>query len=439
MLQKAKNAIEHFELCKGARHITVALSGGADSVALLSVLLEIKDELGIQKVSAAHFNHKIRGEEAERDQEFVINLCESLGVELFLGSADVPQYARDNRLSVELAARQLRYDFLDKLETDLVATAHTASDNTETVIFNITRGTSLSGLCGIPPKRGRYIRPIIYCTRADVEIYCKRKKLEFVTDSTNLCNDYTRNGIRHKIVPLLKQINPSIENAVTRMSDSVRENEDFINTVAQEQYDVLCDGDALRITDFKKLHPAVAKRVIEKYYAEYCGEADNFHINRVYEICMSGGRTSVANRLTAQAENGVLRFVNDGEKPKNINFDVTIEQKNNDIFISCEKVHNLLLKNILDCDKIVGKLVLRTRQSGDRIRLKNKNGTKTLKKLYCEYKIAAEYRDNLPVLCDDMGVVWIHKIGVAERCAADCNSKRIYKITVNQFLGDKNE
>lgn len=432
MLKKVTEAISRFQLLQNAEHITVALSGGADSMALLCALLEIKDKFGIKKISAAHFNHQIRGEEAVHDQNFVMQQCKKLCVDLVLGSADVPSFAKQNHLSIELAARKLRYEFFDSIDTDVIATAHTASDNIETVILNVTRGTALSGLCGIPPKRDKYIRPLILCTRLDIENYCHKNGIEFVTDSTNLCDDYTRNKIRHNVVPILKSFNESAENAVSRMTASIREDYDFINNVALREYATRYKDGKLALDEFENLHIAIAKRIIAKYCTDSGVDADNLHINQIYEICMRGGKVSLAGDNSAVVKNGVLNIVPAKNQPQNTVFSVVIEKSDNDLFKNCEKVHSLLLKNILDCDKIKGKLVLRQRMSGDTIRLKNKNCTKTLKKLFCEYKIPIYEREQWPVICDDEGVVWIYQIGVAERCAADENSSKLFKIKVDK-------
>ena len=285
MLKKITEACSRFDLLNNVKHITVALSGGADSMALLVALCNSKDSLNLEKISAVHFNHQIRGEEALRDQKFAEKQCKELGVKLYLGCADVPCYAKQNHLSVELAARKLRYQFFDSIDTDVIATAHTASDNIETVLFNLTRGTALSGLCGIPPKRDRYIRPLILCTREDVETYCAENNIDFVTDSTNLCDDYTRNKIRHSVVPVLKSFNASAENSVSRMTASLREDEDFINGIVLKEYNSLCKENGLQLTSFKNLHPAIAKRIIVKYCYEQCVSVDNFHINQIYGIC----------------------------------------------------------------------------------------------------------------------------------------------------------
>lgn len=432
MLKKVTQAVDQFGLLCSAKHITVALSGGADSMALLCALLQLKEELGIKKISAAHFNHKIRGKEALRDQNFVTEQCKNKGVELYLGSADVPAYAKENGLSLELAARRLRYEFFEGLDTDVIATAHTASDNVETVLFNLTRGTALSGLCGIPPKRDRYIRPLIFCTRADIEVYCTQNGIPFVTDSTNLCDDYTRNKIRHSVVPVLKDINESAENAVCRMTVSLREDDDFITSIVQNEYGTVFKNGVLLLDKLNSLHPAIAKRIIVRYCEDSDIEVDNYHINNIYSICKTEGKISLPKNNSAVAKDGVLMIVSETKQPQNFSFTVDIKESENDLFENCENVHNLLLKNILDCDRIVGKLVLRQRRPGDTICLKNKKCTKTLKKLFCEYKIPTSERDVWPILCDDNGVVWIYKIGVADRCAADCNSRKIYKISVEK-------
>lgn len=436
MLKKVTEAVNRFNLFNGAKHITVALSGGADSMALLDVLLMLKAELGIKKISAAHFNHQIRGEEALNDQVFVSKWCEGKDVELYLGEADVPKYAQEHHLSLELAARKLRYEFFDKIDTDLIATAHTASDNIETVLFNLTRGTALAGLCGIPPKRDRYIRPLILCTRDDIEAYCRQSGIDFVTDSTNLCDDYTRNKIRHNVVPILKSINKSAENSVSRMTATIREDNDFINSTVDAEYKKRYKNDELILTDFNLLHKAIAKRLIALFFAKKGVETDNFHINQAYDICVNGGKISLHGCMAAVSNSKSLKLCLAKPQAANIKFDVQIEKKENDLFENCQNVHNLLLKNVLDCDKIVGQLLIRGRMSGDTIRLKNKNCTKTLKKLFCEYKIPTEKRDAWPVISDDEGVVWIYKIGVADRCAADKNSQNIFKINVQEIKGN---
>ena len=422
MIDLVKKAVEQFSMLQTGDTVTVALSGGADSVALLHALWSLRDELGIT-VNAAHLNHSIRGKEADRDQNFAKEFCDSLGIELFSEKIDVPEYAQKNHLSLELAAREMRYDFLNRVAKGKIATAHTATDNLETVIFNLTRGTAIKGLCGIPPVRERIVRPVIFCTRENIEDYCKANKLSFVTDSTNLSDDYSRNKIRHNVLPVLKELNPSVEISVMRTAVSLSEDNEYLETMAEAELYRLCDEDGLSVSGFDTIQKSVAKRVIKKYFSLcFCDVTlENRHINEIYEICLSkGGKVNLPQEIHAIVNNDTLFF--SSSVVKNTAFKVNITKIPN--------VNNLFSNNMLDCDKIVGELVVRTRLEGDKIRLKNRGHTKSLKKLFTECKIPLSIRNTLPVIADDEGVVWVHNIGVCQRCAVNNNTKNAYKIDV---------
>ncbi|MBO5403301.1 MAG: tRNA lysidine(34) synthetase TilS, partial [Clostridia bacterium] len=209
--------------------ILVALSGGADSVCLLSALLECE-----AAVSAFHLNHGIRGEEADRDEEFCRSLCNRLGVPFSSERADIPAISAEKGIGIEEAARNVRYDKLNReatrINADYIATAHNADDNVETVIFNLVRGCSPDGLCGIPKIRGNIIRPLLDSTREEIEEYLCKKGLSFVTDSTNSDIAYTRNKIRHSVLPVLRSINPAISASVARMCESIRDDKAYFES-----------------------------------------------------------------------------------------------------------------------------------------------------------------------------------------------------------------
>lgn len=434
MLEKIKTAIKRYGMLDNADEVTVALSGGADSMALLNAMLALGGCYGI-KVKAAHLNHMIRGDEAERDEKFVREYCAERNIELICGHADVPSYARENKLSTELAARQLRYEFFKRISAGTVATAHTASDNLETVIFNLTRGTAINGLCGIPPKRDIFIRPLILCTRQDIEDYCDKNKIPYITDSTNLSDDYARNKIRHNVIPVLKEINPSVERAVSRTCLYLSEDRAYIDKTVESIFNqCLTDENKLSLKPFSGLPDAVAKRIVSEYLhgVAGCAEIGSEHISAVLRVCRTGGKVSLPNRITVCAENNELTVCEDGKKRQSADIRVQIAESVNDLFTNGEKINNLLLKNSLDCDKIVGRLVVRTREAGDRIRIANRGVTKTLKKLYNEYGIPVSERQTLPVIADDSGVVWIYNIGVSQRCAVTKDTKRVYKIDVEK-------
>ena len=437
MLQSVLTAIERFSLLS-ADNITVALSGGADSVALLHALCTLKDKLKIN-ISAAHLNHMIRGDEALRDENFVKQLCGDMNVPLICESIDVPAYAEKNRLSIETAAREVRYAFFERINTGVVATAHTASDNLETDLFNLARGTGLNGLCGIPPKRSIYIRPLILVTRDEVEAYCAENGLSYVTDSTNLSDDYTRNRIRHTVIPVLKSVNPSAEKTVARTVVSVREDEEFLNACADNYLSANFKDGFLTVDS--AVPPSVLKRAIKKY-AEYIVpdlRLDSLHLNSIYSVSVNGGRTSLPCDCIAEAKNGRLSVKNKLSNGKKTVFNVSTAVKDNTFFKNGEKVNNLLLNNSIDCDKIVGESVLRTRLPGDSVRLAGRGCTKTLKKLMNELKIPNELRDSVPVLADDDGVIWVYGAGTASRCAVNEKTEKVMIITVSDVQNKTDE
>lgn len=231
--EKVRAAIDDYNMLERGDAVVVALSGGADSVSLLCALTELSGELGIS-VSACHVNHMLRGEESDRDMRFCEELCGRLGAELSVLKTDVRARQKKHE-SIEECARRVRYDFFEQVsEGKKLATAHSSCDSAETVLLNLLRGTGLKGLCGIPPVRGRIIRPLIYCTRAEVEEFCRSRGQSYVTDSTNLDTDYTRNKLRHNIIPHLLEINGSFYNTVSRMEKSLREDSDFLEGMAEQ-------------------------------------------------------------------------------------------------------------------------------------------------------------------------------------------------------------
>ena len=426
-------AIERFSLLENTKNVTVALSGGADSMALLFSLNSLKDVLGIT-VKAAHLNHLIRGDEAFRDEEFVKGVCEKLGIELFVKRADIPLLAKEKGISTELAAREARYEFLESVASGgAVATAHTASDNLETVIYNLTRGSGIDGIAGIPAKRDIFIRPLILCTRSQIEDYCEQHEIPFVTDSSNLSDDYTRNKIRHNIVPVLKEINPSVENTVLRSSLILKEDAEYLKSLAEDYVGKNIMSDGKMSAAFCELSSSVAKRVIKEYLKLRLPEItpETVHIDKAFKVSASGGKLNLPRNYFFVSDRNFV-WVENRKNSQKIRYKVSFSETDNNFFKKKEKINNLLLNSLLNCDKIVGKLIVRTRMSGDNIRLLGRGCTKPLNKLYNELAIPVSIRDDLPVIADDIGVVWIADIGVAQRCAVNSSTRRVIKIDVKK-------
>ncbi len=404
-LDKVQRAVSAFDMLQSGDKVIVALSGGADSVSLFNVLLELKDEYNLT-LYAAHLNHNLRGDEALRDEMFVRDLCESNCVELFVKSVDVRALAKEQHISEELCGRDKRYEFFDELSKTLgakIATAHTASDNAETVIFNLTRGAGLNGLSGIAPVRGNIIRPLIYVTRDEVETYCSLKELKYVTDSTNLEDEYTRNKIRHSVIPVLKELNSDFENTVRRESELLREHNSFIELKSVEAIDnikVHNGYDSKLLSEYDKtLRYSVIKKL-----AELNGAQVDYKLIRLIDEALSGGAVDLPDGTRAVIKQGTLRFI----KKEQDDYFSELELKSDTVFVYNSKQYSV--KEIKLDNK---KLVFRTRGAGDSFTLPKRNVTKTLKKLFNELKIPEENRDSVMLVASGNEILWIEGVGAS--------------------------
>lgn len=436
MKDKVILAIEKFIMINKGDNITVALSGGADSVALLFVLKELELDINL---SAAHLNHCLRGEEADRDEAFVRALCEELGVPLTVERADIKGISKKTGESIELCARRVRYEFLERVSPGKIATAHTASDSLETVLLNIARGTGLKGLTGIPPVRGKIIRPLIYCSRQDIEEYCRLNNLNYVTDSSNLTDQYTRNKIRLHIVPKLAEINPALVRTFSRMTDILRSEDEYLDQAVQKHIAQSINGIDVNILSLE--HPAIIRRVIATYYKNRVKESpDQFHICEIEKLILNkSGKTGLKSNFFAEVRDGRLVILKETAKPQGFCIDVDINNLpvtlpegridmtviSVDEFKKKKNINNLFYKNSLDYDKIKGKIQIRSRKSGDTFRQAGRGVTKSLKKLFNEAKIPKERRMLIPLLSDEQGIIWIEGFGIAERVKIDQDTKQV--------------
>lgn len=437
---KVLSALNEYSMIGNAKTILVGFSGGADSVCLLHILNLLKSELGIN-VKAAHINHGIRGDEAKRDMDFTVAFCAENSIPIETYSFDCITEAKKSKESLEECGRRLRYQAFSELCDDFtkIATAHNANDNAETVLFNLSRGASVKGVCGIPPVRDNIIRPLICCLREEIEGYCKENSLSFVTDSTNLCDEYTRNKIRHNVLPVLCDVNSSAVSNITHLSESARDVYEFLLIEAQNALNkALITENTYDTAYLKSLHKAVLSEVIVIAYSRFsCNSLDRDKINLISELITNGGRIQLYRNEMVEVVKGQLRFfsLQQTKTEQNaINISLTGECSfgeylvNISEFNECSKnINRNVLDNLIDCDKINGKLFLRTRKEGDKFDLYKRNVSKSLKKLFCELNIPVEKRDEIPVICDDGGVVWIYSVGTSARChITDSSSNIIY-------------
>ncbi len=288
MKNKIKETVTAYNMLEKGDNVVVGVSGGADSIALLHALYSIKEELGIS-VYACHINHNLRGEESMRDESFVLDFCQSIGITPAVFSIDVKGSVEKHE-SIEERARKMRYACFERMcreKNAKLATAHTASDNAETVFINILRGTGTKGLCGIPPVRENIIRPLLRCTREDIERYCSENKLEYVTDSTNLSDDYTRNKLRHHLIPMLKEFNPSIIEAVARMTSAVYDDNAYLERTAFTAKEECKAENGYSCLSLSQLERPILCRIISSVLSENGIEPSALRINGCAEIIMN--------------------------------------------------------------------------------------------------------------------------------------------------------
>lgn len=450
MFDKLSKTAAEFSMFDNAENVIVALSGGADSMSLLNCLYENRDFFGI-KVSAAHVNHCLRGAESERDMTFVEEYCKKLQIPLIIKKVDIAALSLERKIGCEECGRQERYRFFEEISDSpntVVATAHTASDNAETVLLNITRGTGLDGICGIPPVRGNIVRPLLGCSRSDIEEYCRSKNIPYVTDSTNLEDEYNRNKIRHTVLPALANINPSVEAAVNRLSRIAMSSVSYINDKAAGEYDRCVSGGGLVVSRLLECDDNLLSYVLR--YAvnkEFDITAELRHIELLKKMLYDGrGAVELRKGLTAKIQNGILIF----EKKENNtqefeetllkldnkfvynNKTYTISPKFYSLTDSREKINKKLLNSYINCGIISCDTVVRNRKNGDTFKPVGRNCTKTLKKLFNELKIPVGKRDRLLLVANGSTVYWIEGIGVSQQAALKDTESGYFKIEVEE-------
>lgn len=437
------NTIKKYNLIQNNDKVIVALSGGADSVSLLNALYSLKETYNLT-LYAAHVNHNLRGDEAKRDEDFCIVLCKNYDIQLFTKNVDVKQLAKSQKISEELCGRNERYSFFEELSQKLgakVATAHTASDNAETLIFNIARGASVSGVGAIPPQRGNIIRPLIEVTRAQIEAYCAENNLNYVTDSTNLEDDYTRNKIRHSVIPVLKQINPQFESMAMHLCENAREVSNFIDNqtkTAIEMCSLNFGYDCKKLLEFDT---AILKNAIVKICEQNGAiSVEQKHISLICDIIKSGGAVDLANGCTAVAKQNIFRVVKNSKDDEfvEVKFDKNLSFDYDNKYYSVKEINDISDKELLNCinSDIIGKnAVFRTRKAGDKFTYCKRKVTKPLRKVLNEMKIPSELRDKILILSIDSTVLWCENIGVSLQGKCNDNSNKALKIDITDKMG----
>lgn len=437
------SVIKKYNMLENCDRIVVGLSGGADSVCLLSVLNSLKAEYGFSLV-AAHINHGIRGAEAQRDEESCKRLCESLNVPLEILHADIPTLSKQQGIGEEECGRIVRYDFFRSLagERGKIATAHNLNDNAETLLLNLVRGAGSKGACGIPPVRDNIIRPLIETDRKSIEKYCEENELQYVTDSTNLECEYSRNKIRIKVLPTLCEINQNAVGALSGFASRMREQETFLESVVNEKYALCVKNSVLYEAEFSALDIFLKKRIAGRFLSELShGEVEAKHIDDFLRFVGSGKALVTASATEIVSRDG--KIFKKPEQAEQFSVDFSLDDKKVNLpfcEISVEKydikdLQNLnkdMLDNLIDCDKISNTLILRSRKDGDKFTFSKRRVTKTVKKLFNEDKIPPEVRNRMVILDSDGEVVWLRGYGTNKKFRIGADTKKAIKLNISQ-------
>ena len=400
MLNKLLSFIREQNMIQPGDTVVCAVSGGADSVALLFACYLLKEKLEIT-LEAAHFNHHLRGEESDRDECFVRQLCDRYDVPLHLGGGEI----QPGKKGLEAAARDARYAFLRSLPGK-IATAHTADDNAETVLMHLIRGTGLKGLGGITPVHGNVIRPMLNVTRRDVEAFLEEWCLSHMEDSSNETDTFLRNRIRHHVMPLLAQENPKIAENLSQMALRLRLDEEFLSQ--QINSPTLPTVESL-----KTMPKALRSRALEAFLKESgVKEPEDSHIALAEALVFSekpSARASLPGGVTIAREYDRLVCRPQTEALEEKVLPCPGELLLPGLRITCEPAREAI--NTPDAFTVcpVGEIRIRSRKSGDSMRISG--GSKSLKKLFIDRKIPASQRPRIPVVCDDAGILGVYTIG----------------------------
>ncbi len=454
MLKKVISYIEKNKILQDGDSVLLGVSGGADSVCMLHVLYSLREKYHL-KLYVVHVNHGIRGSEAKRDADFVEQMAENLQIPFRVVTANIPEMAKEQKLSEEEAGRIFRYNTFEQVANEVgankIAVAHNLNDNSETVLFNLFRGSRLKGLRGISPMRGQIIRPLLCCSRNEIEQYLKENNLSYCTDSTNKETDYSRNRIRLKLMPYIKEnINQKAEYNIVNAAENLSQVYEYIYGEAQKAYRIHVKDNVL-LNSAEDLNVVILQEVVRMWILENTGRLKDIKANHVnIVIGLLSNQVSKKSELPyglkliktyegvkvllenneGKDSNGQT-IIEDGKIFNTEKITVTVENESFDK----SNIPDLLYTKWLDYDKIKG-LTLRKRLPGDYIEISGSESgrsvKKKLKKYFIDNKIPQEERNNIWLLADGNHVVWIVGYRISEMCKVTDSTKRIIKITYNK-------
>lgn len=443
--EKIEGVIVSWNMLPPGCTVVIGLSGGADSMALAHFLLKYGISRHIHIV-AAHINHGIRGEEAESDEKFVADWCKANQIELHVLHTNIPSLAAARAQGLEECGRVERYSFFRTLsgENGKITTAHTLSDSCETVLFNLAKGAGLRGLRGIPPVRENIVRPLIAVTRREVEAYCAYYGISYVTDSTNLAEDYSRNKIRHGVVPILREINPAFEASVYGLTRRLREDEAYLSALAGEQLAAAeYHGGYQRSVLASLPNPVLARALAQAVLQVTDTRLESRHISSMMELVREGsGSATVAGGVQCTLQRDTVfisipvkkeswcvplhphgTLLPDGRTLHIIK--LTKKEYENGL-----KFNNLFFNNVINYDTILNITSVRNRRDGDAFCPAGRGVTKTLKKLFNEAGLEPMLRSGKAILESGGKIIWVEGFGSSQESCVTDDTQNIAEIKI---------
>ncbi len=439
------HTIEKYHMLNSGDNVVVGLSGGADSCVLLAALCEMKEKLGISLV-AAHLNHGIRGEEALRDQQFSKEFSHTYGIPFVTMDVSVPEYSKENKISSEMAGRELRYEFFQNVckeyNCDKIAVAHNLNDRAETIVLNLIRGSAASGMEGIKPTNDSIIRPLIETARKDIEAYAQQQNINYITDSTNLEDIYSRNIVRNNILKQMCDINENAIENIIRCSDIISCENDFINSSLNATDIIVCSACDVSVdkAEFLKLHKAIKRRcILDALYktSDNLQNVSSKQIDAVINNLNTGNKFEFGNGAKAYVTNDAIVFSNKFpdiaeylykiEVPGVVRIKETNCVYKFEFVPKYEKVQNSLCISLDNID--TNNIVLRTKKDGDFFKPFGMTSHKKVKKFFIDLKIPSCERNLYPLLVSENNVLGIIPLRASEDCRVKHSSQKILKIT----------
>lgn len=448
------STLKKYNMIEKGDKIIVGVSGGPDSVCLLHLLATLQRELDIY-VYAAHLDHMIRGDESRQDAQFVEKLCRAWDIKLFTERFDVPSYASAEGLSMEDAARRVRYDFFKRvrseIKADKIATGHNRDDHEETILMNILRGSGLEGLLGIEPVQNFYIRPLIEIPREEIEKYLNQNNILFRIDSTNLTTDYFRNSIRLELIPLIeKKYCPHLGKSLRRLSEIARRDLSFILEEAQKASRDVLDFEPfcviINIGKFSNLHEAIKYHVARFAIEKIAGDTKGFEekhtalLVKFIEESETGKMIDLPKGIRGIKEYGrlVLYFKSEDTNKSNYAYELSVPGKvaipESGVTIESDIIpHDSNFKitvdlNIayLDFDKVGNfNLIVRNRRAGDKFKPLGADGFKKIKEFFIDEKIPQKKRNKIPIVESCSDIIWVAGMRIDDRFKVDDETKKV--------------